>query len=200
MDKERKEIKIDFDAYDVNHLPVSMAEIEDWFYSSVRKSTEIDDPSEFKDEGYFALYKAIEEQPVGIVLSIASGKMALNTHYILRLEDFMETYIESLVEQAGLPEGSIVLDRGALFTLINDEKEQSDVADVPVCVRKEIAYTMGKTSLTLFLCRQLGITPDTCTPVHRYLWNFFYNVTLYNDMHVDDWTFVTAEESFGRIE
>ena len=200
MDKERKEIEIDFDAYDVNHLPVSMSEIDDWFHYSVRKSTEIDDPSEFKDEGYFILYKAIDEEPLDIILNIASGKMSLCTHHILHLEYFLETYIESLVEQVGLPEGSIVLDRGALFECINNEKEQTDVLDVPVCVRKEISYTIGKTPLALFLCRQLGITPDEMAPAFRCLWSSFCQTTLYDDEHVDDWQCTTEEENYIAIE
>lgn len=199
-DKERKEIEIDFDAYDVGHLPVAMSEIEDWFHYNVRKSTEIDDPSEFKDEGYFILYKAIEEEPLDIVLNIASGKMTLCSHYVLNLEYFLQTYIESLVEQADLPEGSIVLDRGALFDRINNDKEQGDVVDIPVCIRNEIFYTMGRTPLSAFLCRQLGITPDDKAPAFRCLWSSFCQYTLYTNNHVDNWPFVTCNETYVDIE
>lgn len=184
--------------YVSDYIYIPASRLNAWFSHHVNKSCEIETSEGFRDAGYNVFYHAVECDSIDDVYDIASGEKTQAVIYWLELDQFFDKYIEALVEQASLPENSIIVDTAAIQT--TEEAKKEGLITVPVLIRKELSYTIQNCySLASFLRKMIVETGKQSLDADA-LWDFYESVTSYGDQHVDDWNIVTSTTHYIRID
>lgn len=196
--KNHTEEEKEHDEYKSDLIYIPASKLNAWFSSNVNDSYQRDTAEAYRDAGYDVLYHAIAHDPIEDVLAVASGEKTQVVIYWLELEQFFDHYIEALVEQANLPEKSIIVDHSAIQK--SDEVVKEGLITVPVLIRKEIAYTIRECySLASFLRKMIDDTGKQSLDADA-LWDVYEAMTVYSDQYIDDWDIVAQTTHYMRID
>lgn len=195
--KEHAKAK-EHDGYVLATLNIPAAKLNAWFSSSVNNSFDRTEAEDYRDAGYEVLYRAIEHDPIEDVFAIASGEKSQAVIYWLELDQFFDKYVEALVEQASLPDSSIIVNHAAIQN--TEEVTKEGLIAIPVLIREELAYTCSNYySLEAFLRKLIG-EPDNQGTDTNALWDFYESVTMYGEQHIEEWDIVKRTTHYISIE